>query len=52
MISADNAQLPPDLQVRQWFNTDKPITLSELRGKVVAIEAFQMLCPGCINHGI
>ena len=52
MISADNAQVPPDLQVRQWFNTDKPITLSELRGKVVAIEAFQMLCPGCINHGI
>lgn len=52
MIPADKAQQPPDLQVRQWFNTEKPITLSELRGKVVAIEAFQMLCPGCITHGI
>lgn len=52
MIPADKAQVPPDLQVRQWFNTEKPFTLSELRGKVVAIEAFQMLCPGCISHGI
>jgi hypothetical protein len=23
-----------------------------LRGKVVAIYAFQMLCPGCVSHGI
>ena len=52
MIPADKAQRPPELQVRQWFNMEKPITLSELRGKVVAIEAFQMLCPGCITHGI
>lgn len=52
MISADKAQLPPDLEVRQWFNTEMPIPLAESRGKVVAIEAFQMLCPGCITHGI
>ena len=52
MISAENAQLPPDLYVRRWFNTNNPISLSDLRGKVVAIEAFQMLCPGCTSHGI
>lgn len=42
----------PDLQVEKWFNTDKDLTLTDLRGKVVVIEAFQMLCPGCVMHGI
>jgi peroxiredoxin len=44
--------LAPELTVSQWFNTDQPITLQSLRGKVVVIEAFQMLCPGCVAHGI
>lgn len=42
----------PDLQVEQWFNTDNELHLTDLRGKVVLIEAFQMLCPGCVMHGI
>ncbi len=42
----------PPLEVSQWFNTDTDISLSDLRGKVVAIEAFQMLCPGCVSHGL
>jgi peroxiredoxin len=42
----------PELQVSQWFNTDKDVTLASLHGKVVVIEAFQMLCPGCVSHGI
>jgi len=37
-----------DWTVEQWLNTPKPLNLSDLRGKVVAIEAFQMLCPGCV----
>ena len=44
--------LAAELQVAQWFNTPAPITLAALRGKVVAIEAFQMLCPGCVSHGL
>jgi peroxiredoxin len=44
--------LAPDLSVSQWFNTEKDITLADLRGKVVVIEAFQMLCPGCVSHGL
>ena len=28
------------------------MSLAELRGRVVAIEAFQMLCPGCVSHGL
>ena len=42
----------PELQVSQWFNTQQDITLKSLRGKVVVLEAFQMLCPGCVRHGI
>ncbi len=42
----------PPLDVGHWFNTPDPITLDRLRGKVVAIEAFQMLCPGCVSHGL
>lgn len=42
----------PELQVSQWLNTDGAPTLAALRGKVVVIEAFQMLCPGCVHHGI
>lgn len=42
----------PTLEVAQWFNTKHALALSELRGKVVALHAFQMLCPGCVHHGI
>jgi hypothetical protein len=36
----------------QWFNADGPLTLAGLRGKVVMLHAFQMLCPGCVSHGV
>lgn len=36
----------------QWFNQDAPLSLAALRGKVVVLHAFQMLCPGCVSHGI
>ncbi|WP_324754857.1 redoxin domain-containing protein [Roseovarius sp. Pro17] len=42
----------PELTVAQWFNTPRDLKLADMRGKVVVIEAFQMLCPGCILHGI
>lgn len=41
----------PELAVSQWFNTPTPITLAALRGRVVLLHAFQMLCPGCVAHG-
>ncbi len=43
---------PPELQVSTWLNTDEPLSLEKLRGNVVAIYAFQMLCPGCVEHSI
>ena len=42
----------PELSVTRWFNTEANPTLANLRGEVVVIEAFQMLCPGCVSHGI
>lgn len=41
----------PEWAVSQWFNASAPITLQELRGRVVMLHAFQMLCPGCVAHG-
>lgn len=50
--NATTFPLAPPLQAVQWFNTPHDITLDSLRGKVVILEAFQMLCPGCVSHGI
>lgn len=52
MSIPDKPPLAPELQVMRWFNSDAPITLAALSGKVVVIEAFQMLCPGCVAHGL
>ena len=46
-----NFEATPELQTTDWLNTDEPVSLGALRGKVVVIEAFQMLCPGCVSHG-
>jgi peroxiredoxin len=42
----------PELISSQWFNAPDGTRLSDYLGKVVIIEAFQMLCPGCVLHGI
>jgi peroxiredoxin len=44
--------LAPELQVERWFNSDAPVTLGALHGRVVVLHAFQMLCPGCVAHAI
>ncbi len=43
--------LAPEWRVAEWFNTESPLTLTGLRGKVVVLHAFQMLCPGCVREG-
>jgi peroxiredoxin len=43
--------LAPELAVTQWFNAKQPLSLEALRGRVVLLHAFQMLCPGCVSHG-
>jgi peroxiredoxin len=47
----NDAPGPLELSVTRWFNSDAPLTLAGLRGRVVLLHAFQMLCPGCVAHG-
>jgi peroxiredoxin len=44
--------LAPDLDVGEWLNTQRPLQLADFRGRVVVLEAFQMLCPGCVQHSV
>jgi hypothetical protein len=48
----ESRALAPELIVSQWFNSTTNLSLASLRGRVVAIHAFQMLCPGCVSHGL
>ncbi len=41
----------PELSVTRWFNSCDALTLAQLRGRVILLHAFQMLCPGCVAHG-
>ena len=50
-MSNDGAITRDGWAVSQWFNTDVPLTLPALAGKVVVLHAFQMLCRGCVLHG-
>jgi hypothetical protein len=51
-MSARLGEPAPPLQAAVWLNVPQPVTLAALRGRVVVIEAFQMLCPGCVHHGL
>ena len=42
----------PEWQTTTWLNTPQPLQLAQLRGRVVLVHAFQMLCPGCVAHAI
>jgi hypothetical protein len=44
--------LAPEWQTSEWLNTPEPLSLEGLRGRVVLLHAFQMLCPGCVSRGI
>ena len=41
----------PPWQVTRWFNS-APLALADLRGRVVVLHAFQMLCPGCAMQAL
>lgn len=52
MTNLNTPAVAPELKVQEWLNTETPLSLAALRGKVVLIEAFQMLCPGCVSHSL
>jgi hypothetical protein len=49
---SDPVRDAPEWDTTQWFNTDAPLSLKVLRGNVIVLHAFQMLCPGCVARGI
>lgn len=51
-IPVSDAPAAPEWMVEGWLNHSGDLTLAQLRGRVVVMHAFQMLCPGCVVHGI
>lgn len=49
--SPNTSTRAPEIDADSWVNTAQPLTLAGLRGRVVLLHAFQMLCPGCVLHG-
>ena len=56
-----NPRPAPPWSVSRWFNTGASnagasdadtLTLASLRGRPVFLHAFQMLCPGCVQHAV
>lgn len=45
-------QVLPEWDVGTWLNAPAPITAASLRGRVVLLHTFQMLCPGCVAYGL
>lgn len=45
-------QAAPGWTTSEWFNSDTALQLADLRGRVVVLHAFQMLCPACVHHGL
>lgn len=44
--------MPYEIEASDWLNTDKPLSLPSLRGRVVVVTVFQMLCPGCAQFSL
>jgi hypothetical protein len=42
----------PELTAQAWFNADNEILLAGLRGRVVVLSAFQVLCPNSVSFGV
>ena len=42
----------PQWQVSEWVNAPDGLSLEALRGRVVVLLAFQMLCPGCVQTAL
>lgn len=52
MNATQHTDTAPPWAVSEWLNTDQPLSLESLRGRVIVLHAFQMLCPGCVSHGL
>ncbi len=46
-----NPENPPEITASRWYNGDKT-TLKAMKGKVVVVAIFQILCPGSAKFGL
>ena len=50
---APTGEAAPPWATSRWFNHEgEPLQPVALRGRVVVLHAFQMLCPACVHHGL
>lgn len=47
-----SAPMAPEWITTDWLNTPEPLSLEKLRGRVLMVHAFQMLCPGCVSKAL
>jgi len=55
LTPAGAAALAPPWSTSRWFNLPAgaaSLQLEDLRGRVVVLHSFQMLCRGCVFHGL
>jgi hypothetical protein len=43
---------PPELAVARWMNIASPLTLADLKGRVVVLYAVHFLCRGSVEHAL
>ncbi len=51
-VNIIEGSIAPEIEAIDWLNTTSALSLHSLRGRVVAIYVFQMLCPGCVSHSL
>ena len=50
---APTGEPAPPWTTGRWFNHEGvPLQPAALRGRVIVLHAFQMLCPACVHHGL
>lgn len=50
-LQPDGPPAPP-WSVQSWFNAPGPLQPGDFAGQVLVVHAFQMLCPGCVQHAL
>ncbi len=51
-VAPFDPESPPPWTVREWVNCDRPLTLSDFRGRVVCMTVFQTHCHGSRRHAL